>query len=59
MPSNHDSLNDEEMKKHFEKNTVAKLTAAVLKSWLGSKGLSIVGKKADLVERTEAFFEAK
>jgi len=47
------------MKKHFEKNTVAKLTAAVLKSWLGSKGLSIVGKKADLVERTEAFFEAK
>lgn len=47
------------MKRHFEKNTIAKLTVASLKSWLGSKGLSVVGKKADLVERTEAFYEAK
>lgn len=54
-----DSIDDSGMRKHFDKNTVAKLTVAVLREWLGAKGQSIVGRKADLVERVEAFFENK
>jgi len=52
-------MSDEAMKKAFDKNQVEKLTVPVLKAWLQSKGCSIGGKKADLVERVEAFFERK
>lgn len=54
-----DSIDDSDMRKHFDKNTVGKLTVVVLREWLGAKGQSIVGRKADLVERVEAFFENK
>ncbi|EPS41994.1 hypothetical protein H072_3992 [Dactylellina haptotyla CBS 200.50] len=50
---------DKEMKAAFDKNTINKMTVAVLKDWLSSKGLSATGKKADLVERIEEFFENK
>lgn len=54
-----DGTNNEAMKKAFDKNQVDKLTVPVLRAWLQSKGLSVNGKKADLVERVEAFFERK
>jgi len=54
-----DGMSDEAMKKTFDKNQVEKLTVPVLRAWLQSKELSVNGKKADLVERVEAFFERK
>ncbi len=54
-----DGMSDEVMKKTFDKNQVEKLMVPVLRAWLQSKGLSVSGKKADLVERVEALFERK
>ncbi|KAK6361558.1 ATP-dependent DNA helicase II subunit 1 [Orbilia blumenaviensis] len=50
---------DKEIKAAYDKNTLNKLTVAVLKDWLVSKGMSASGKKADLVERIEEHFENK
>ncbi|KAF3277362.1 ATP-dependent DNA helicase II subunit 1 [Orbilia oligospora] len=50
---------DKEMRAAYDKNTLSKLTVAVLKDWLNSKGMSVAGKKADLVERIEEHFENK
>ncbi|KAK6521063.1 ATP-dependent DNA helicase II subunit 1 [Arthrobotrys conoides] len=50
---------DQEMRAAYDKNTLNKLTVAVLKDWLNSKGMSVAGKKADLVERIEEHFENK
>lgn len=36
---------------------ITKMTVAQLKDFLGAKGLSIAGKKADLIERVEAWVE--
>ncbi|KAI9810134.1 MAG: ATP-dependent DNA helicase II subunit 1 [Pycnora praestabilis] len=52
-------LNDEAMKGCYSSNTVSKLTLPVLKRWLDNKKLPIGGKKADLVDRIEGFFENK
>lgn len=49
----------EDLRRHFEKGTLAKLTLPVLKDFLTSRGRSAAGKKADLVERVEEFFETK
>ncbi|KAI4181493.1 MAG: hypothetical protein LQ346_006774 [Caloplaca aetnensis] len=54
-----DGIDDAGMKKAFEKNTVGKMTVAVLREWLGSKEMDTKGKKAELVERVEAWFENK
>ena len=35
------------------------LTMPVMKAWLQSKGLTSSGKKADLVDRLENWFEKK
>ena len=32
---------------------------SVMKTWLAEKGLAVGGKKADLVERIEGWFEHK
>ncbi|KAJ5089184.1 hypothetical protein N7532_007868 [Penicillium argentinense] len=50
---------DDEIKRSFEKGTVAKLTMPMLKEFLTSKGRSAAGKKADLVDRVEQYFEQK
>jgi ATP-dependent DNA helicase 2 subunit 1 len=50
---------DEEVKRCYEKGTVSKLTAPVLKEFLTAHGRSAAGKKADLVDRVEQFFEHK
>ncbi|KAL9123421.1 MAG: hypothetical protein Q9187_000022 [Circinaria calcarea] len=54
-----DTISDEDMRDHFDRNSIAKLSMPVLKAWLGKKGLSLSGKKADLVERIEPYFEQK
>jgi len=54
-----DGMSDEAMKIAFDKNQIEKLTVPILRAWSQSKGLSVSGKKADLVERIEAFFERK
>ncbi|KAL8733228.1 MAG: hypothetical protein Q9166_002245 [cf. Caloplaca sp. 2 TL-2023] len=54
-----EEVDDAGMKKAFEKNTVGKLTVAVLKGWLEGKGLEAKGKKGELVDRVESFFETK
>ena len=54
-----DTVTDEVMKKAFEKQSVGKMTLPQLKSWLQTKSISIGGKKADLVERVEDYFEQK
>ncbi|OQD74410.1 hypothetical protein PENDEC_c011G00747 [Penicillium decumbens] len=50
---------DDEIKRNFEKGTVSKLTMPVLKEFLTSHGRSAAGKKADLVDRVEQYFEQK
>ena len=50
---------DEEVKRCYEKGTVSKLTLPILKEFLTSHGRSAAGKKADLVDRVEQFFETK
>ncbi|EON68348.1 ATP-dependent DNA helicase II subunit 1 [Coniosporium apollinis CBS 100218] len=52
-----EGVGDEEMRRNFEKGAVGKLTVPVLKDWLGGKHLPVAGKKADLVERVEGWFE--
>jgi ATP-dependent DNA helicase 2 subunit 1 len=47
------------MRKLMEKNKIASLTVAQLKDFCSMKRLPVGGKKADLVERIEAWFEQK
>ncbi|KAL1860186.1 ATP-dependent DNA helicase II subunit 1 [Paecilomyces lecythidis] len=49
----------DEVKKAYEKGTISKLTMPVLKDFLTAHHLSTAGKKADLVDRVEEFFETK
>ncbi|KZF22944.1 ATP-dependent DNA helicase [Xylona heveae TC161] len=53
------SINDNDIKQHYSKNSLNKLTVPILKSWMENKGLSTSGKKSDLVERVEEYFENK
>ncbi|KAF9894082.1 ATP-dependent DNA helicase II subunit 1 [Aspergillus nanangensis] len=50
---------DDEVNFHYQKGSVSKLTVATLKEFLTSHGRSAAGKKADLVERVEEYFERK
>ncbi|WEW56412.1 ATP-dependent DNA helicase II subunit 1 [Emydomyces testavorans] len=50
---------DDEVKMHYEKGNLNKLTVAVLKDFLSNHNLSGTGKKVDLIERVEEFFENK
>ncbi|KAL9101234.1 MAG: hypothetical protein Q9163_003490 [Psora crenata] len=50
-------IDDVQMKKAFEKQTIAKMTVADLKGWLQGKGMPVGGKKDVLVERIEEYFE--
>jgi ATP-dependent DNA helicase 2 subunit 1 len=53
------TADDGAVRKLWEQGQVSKMTMPQLKEWLGSKKLSISGKKADLVERVEGLFEAR
>ena len=50
---------DGEMKKLFERGQLSQLTVQVLKDWCTAKRLPISGKKAEIVERIEGWFETK
>ena len=43
----------------WEKNGLGKLTVPDLKGFLAGKGLGTSGKKQELIERVEEFFEMK
>lgn len=58
-PKVEDGNSEDDLRKHFEKGTLSKLTLPVLKDFLTSRGRSAAGKKADLVERVEEVFETK
>jgi ATP-dependent DNA helicase 2 subunit 1 len=38
---------------------ISKQTVAVLKTYMGQRGQSVSGKKADLVERVQQYLEGK
>ncbi|KAF7128743.1 hypothetical protein CNMCM5793_003594 [Aspergillus hiratsukae] len=48
-----------EVRLHYEKGSLSKLTVAVLKDFLTAHGRSTAGKKADLIERVEEYMESK
>lgn len=48
-----------EVQSHYNSGNLSKLTVAVLKEFLTEKKLSAAGKKADLVERVEEYFDRK
>lgn len=50
---------DGEVRNLWEKGKVSKMTIPQLKDWLGAKKLAISGKKVDLVDRVEGWFESK
>jgi len=52
-----DAVQDEGMRRAHEREQVQKFTVVQLKSWLASKGLETGGKKGDLVDRVDKWFE--
>ncbi|AEO66891.1 a80d2ab5-91d3-470d-92e2-aafe997c1502 [Thermothielavioides terrestris] len=50
-------LSNAQLKAAFEQGTLKKMTVAELKDVLASKGVSAVGKKAELVEKLEQWIE--
>ncbi|KAL9600678.1 MAG: hypothetical protein Q9219_003008 [cf. Caloplaca sp. 3 TL-2023] len=50
-------VGDEEMRTAVKKDTVGKMTVAVLQDFLKAKGFDAKGKKADLVERVQGIFD--
>ncbi|PSK35053.1 ATP-dependent DNA helicase II subunit 1 [Elsinoe australis] len=57
--STSEGVSDDEMRRHFQKNDIAKLTVPDLKAWMSSKGLKPTGKKQDLVDQVQGWFETK
>jgi ATP-dependent DNA helicase 2 subunit 1 len=56
---NTDTPGEEEMRGRFEKGTIDKLTLAVLKEFASTKSIDIRGKKGEVVERIQEYFENK
>jgi len=52
------SVNEAEIRSHWQAGTLKKLTNDVLKAFLKSKSLSVSGKKADLLERVEDYLDS-
>lgn len=52
-------ISEEDMRKLWQKQQVGKLTVQQLKDWCGVKGLPLGGRKAELVERIEGWFETR
>ncbi|KAK1140698.1 ATP-dependent DNA helicase II subunit 1 [Aspergillus melleus] len=50
---------ESDVRLHYQKGTLSKLTVAILKDFLTSHGRSAAGKKADLVDRVEEYLEQK
>ena len=54
-----DALTDEYMRNQYNKNQLSKLTVQQLKTWLKSKNLDVAGRKHELADRVENFFDNK
>ncbi|KAG8525842.1 ATP-dependent DNA helicase II subunit 1 [Bacidia gigantensis] len=54
-----ESPTDPEMKEAFDRQKLSKMKVETLKVWLNGKGLAVKGKKQDLIERIEEYFEQK
>lgn len=54
-----DGMSMDEMTKLVKTGKVSTATVSLLKEWLTGRGLSTSGRKADLVERVEEYFEHK
>ncbi|KAL2023039.1 hypothetical protein VTK56DRAFT_3949 [Thermocarpiscus australiensis] len=50
-------MSNAELRRAFEQDTLKKMTVAQLKDVLTSKGISAVGKKAELIEKLEQWIE--
>ena len=53
------ALDEGAMRKLWEKNKLTGLTVSQLKEFAGSKKIQVTGKKADIVERIEQWFESR
>lgn len=54
-----EGVSEEEMRKLWQKQRLPTLTVVQLKEFCMAKKIQVTGKKADLVERVEAWFEVK
>lgn len=54
-----DEMTVEKMREVFENNGFEKLTMAVMKQWCAGRSLPTTGKKADIMERIQEYFENK
>lgn len=54
-----DGISEEEMRKLWHKGQISGLTVAELKTFCGLRKIAVAGKKADLVDRIEAWLEQK
>lgn len=54
-----DAISEEHMRRLWQQNAIASLTLAQLKDFCNVKKLLIGGKKAEIVERIEGWFEEK
>lgn len=59
VESSGSAISVEEMRERFEENSIDRLKVADLKEWCAGRGLSTTGKKTDLVERVQEYFETK
>lgn len=50
---------EEEVLKHYHSGSLSKLTVSILKEFLNSKKIAVAGKKADLIERVEEYYDRK
>ena len=50
---------DADMRAAWQKGALEKMTVAELKAWMNTKALDTGGKKTELVERVEAWFESQ
>ena len=50
---------EDDMRKAYEKDALAKYTLPILKGFLAEKGLKTTGKKADLVDAVTRYFETR
>lgn len=54
-----EGLTDQQMAEINDKGQITKQTVALFKEFLGSRGLAIAGKKAELIERVQEYLESK
>lgn len=54
-----DGMTDQHMADINNSGQISKQTVAVLKQWLGARGQSVAGKKADLLERVQEYLDGK